>query len=100
MRVINLKLLREFWHRHPDAEKPLRLWYGTATDATWASLTDARRTYPHADGIKTATGDILTIFNIAGNKYRLIVRIRYDFQLINVRAVMTHREYDKGHWKE
>jgi mRNA interferase HigB len=60
----------------------------------------ARRDYPHADGVKTPRGDILTVFNIGGNKYRLVARIRYDYQLVNVRVVLTHREYDEGQWKE
>ena len=99
VRVISLKPLRDFWERHSDAEELLRLWYKTATTATWRSLQDVRRTYPHADGVRTASGDALTVFNIGGNRYRLVARIRYDYQLINVRAVMTHREYDKGTWK-
>ena len=53
MRVISLKPLREFWERHPDAEQPLRHWYKTATFAEWTCLQDARRDYPHADGVKT-----------------------------------------------
>jgi len=70
-----------------------------AVDA-WPNLQDIRRTFPHTDGVKTSSGDTLTVFNIAGNKYRLVTRIRYDYQLINVRAVMTHQEYDEGKWKE
>jgi len=100
MRVISLQPLREFWERHPDAEQPLRQWYKTATFAKWTCLQDARRDYPHADGVKTPRGDTLTVFNIGGNKYRLVARIRYDYQLVNVRAVLTHREYDEGQWKE
>lgn len=49
---------------------------------------------------RTKGGDTLTVFNIDGNKYRLIARIRYDYALINVRAVLTHEEYDRGKWKE
>ena len=100
VRVISLKPLREFWERHRDAAEPLRLWYKTACSAEWSSLQDVRRAYPHADGVKTLSGDVLTVFNIGGNKYRLVARIRYDYQLINVRAVMTHQEYDQGKWKE
>lgn len=99
MRAISLKPLREFWDEHPDAEGPLRQWYKTATHALWNNLADVRRTYPHADGVATKTGP-LTVFNIGGNKYRLIARIRYDYQLVNVRHVLTHDEYDAGKWKE
>lgn len=98
--MISLKLLRAFWERHADAQRPLRQWYRTASHAEWASLADVRNDYPHADGVVTGAGDRSTVFNIGGNKYRLIVRIRYDYRLVNIRAVMTHREYDRGDWKE
>ena len=100
MRVISLKPLREFWLRRPDAEKPLRDWYRTASHAEWRNLTHVRETYRHADAVKTANGDILTVFNIGGNKYRLIARIRFDYRLVNVRAVLTHAEYNQQGWKE
>jgi mRNA interferase HigB len=98
--VISLKPLRSFWERHPQAEKVLRHWYKTSTHAAWESLEDVRLDYPHADGVQTGRGETLTVFNIGGNKYRLITRIRYDFQLVNVREVLTHEAYDKGKWKE
>lgn len=100
VRVISLKLLREFWAEHPDAEEPLRQWYKTASKAEWRNLRDVRRTYSHADGVATKSGETMTVFNIGGNKYRLIARIRYDYQLVNVRHVLTHAEYDEGKWKE
>jgi mRNA interferase HigB len=100
MRVISLKSLRVFWEQHPNAERPLRQWYKTAIHAGWNSLAEARKYYPHADCIRTQTGEALTIFNIGGNKFRLIARIRYDYQLINIRAILTHRAYDEGQWKE
>ncbi len=100
MRVISLKRLREFWERYPDAERPLRDWYKTALMAEWGSLQEARQAYPHADGYTKKGGETLTIFNIGGNKFRLVVRVRYDYQLINVRDVLTHEEYDQDKWKE
>ena len=100
MRVISIKRLREFWRRHADAEEPLRNWYKTVLCAEWKSLQDARSTYPHSDGVQTAGGQTLTVFNISGNNYRLITRIRYDYQLVNIRVVLTHAEYDKETWKE
>jgi mRNA interferase HigB len=99
MRVISLKLLRDFWAKHPDAERPLRLWYKETLHATWRNLHEVRQTYPHADAV-SGTTETLTVFNICGNKYRLVARIRYDYQLVNVRAAMTHRQYDLGEWKE
>ncbi len=98
--MISLQPLRAFWEAYPDAEEALRQWYKTATHADWGSLQDARKDYPHADGVRTKTSGTLTVFNIGGNKYRLIARIRYDYRLVNVRHVMTHSEYDEGAWKE
>lgn len=100
MRVISQKTLQEFWERHPDAREALREWFKTALAAAWRNLRDVRRVYPHADGVTTHYGGTLTVFNICGNKYRLIVRIRYDWELINIRCVLTHAAYDRGTWKE
>lgn len=98
--MISLKVLREFWERHPDAEGPLRVWYRLTLGAEWGSVRDVRATFRHADAVKTRSGETVTVFNIGGNKYRLITRIRYDYQLVNIRRVMTHAEYDQGDWKE
>src|SRR5262245_60731528 len=100
MRVISLRPLREFWAKHPDAGAPLRAWYSTALGAEWKNLQDVRATYPHADAVKAKDGSVLTVFNVSGNKYRLITRIRYDYQLVNVREVLKHADYDRGKWKE
>ncbi len=100
MRVISLKPLRAFWDCHDDAEKPLSLWYKTAKMATWSSLQDVRQTYPQADGVKTKNSGTLTVFNIGGNKFRLVAWIKYEHEVINVRSVLTHKEYNEGKWKE
>jgi mRNA interferase HigB len=99
LRVISQKLLEDFWRKHPDAEGPLRAWFKTARAADWASLRDVRRIYAHADGVRTPAGDVLTVFNVCGNKYRLVTRIRYDWRLVNVRCVLTHADYDDDAWK-
>lgn len=100
MRVISLKVLQAFWEEHQDSKEALRDWYRVAQDADWQSIADVRRIYPHADAVATKKGGTLTVFNIGGNKYRLIARIRYDWKLVNLRAVLTHADYDKGKWKE
>src|ERR1035437_703876 len=100
MRVISQKMLQDFWRRCPDAQDPLHDWFKTALAADWQSLADVRRVYPHADAVATPYSGTLTVFNVCGNKYRLIARIRYDWQLINIRRVLTHAQYDKGSWKE
>jgi len=100
LRVISVKRLREFWSRHPDAETPQRQWYKLALHARWQSIRDVRADLPSADGVTNRRGETLTVFNIGGNKYRLLARIRYDDQLVNIRAVLTQAEYDKGKWKD
>lgn len=94
MHVISRKALREFWEQHPQAEMPLPAWYDIARHATWQSITEVRRDFPHAD----AAG-VCTVFNISGNNYRLVTKIFYVEQTILVRFVLTHAGYDKEKWK-
>ena len=68
--------------------------------AEWRNLHDVRRTYPHADAVRVPGSGTLTVFNVCGNKYRLVTRVRYGYRLVNVRCVLTHDEYDRGVWKE
>jgi len=69
-------------------------WYAIAKRAQWHSLADVRGDFRHADAV-----GLFTVFNIAGNKYRLVTVIRYRWQVIHVRHVLTHSEYDKEGWK-
>ncbi|MEM6773198.1 MAG: type II toxin-antitoxin system HigB family toxin [Bacteroidota bacterium] len=101
MRVIALRTLREFWESgHRAAETPLRAWYGVASKARWQSLAEVRQIFPHADPVKADSGRMLTVFNVGGNNYRLVVDIVYDLQAIYIQKVMTHAEYDKNRWKK
>lgn len=95
MNVISRKKLEKFWREHPDSKAPLKSWYNTCRKARWKSLDEVQEIYPHADPV----GDC-TVFNIGGNKYRLIVKIRYERQRIYVIHVLTHKDYDKGRWKD
>jgi mRNA interferase HigB len=99
MRVINKPRLRVFWHRHPDAKAPLTAWWKIARKARWESIDDVHVVYPQADAVALDCGIVATVFNIGGNKYRLVVRIEYQFHCIYVKMVMTHAEYDKEKWK-
>jgi mRNA interferase HigB len=92
--VVSRLRLAEFWQAHPDAEQPLRAWHQVANAASWQSLNDVRATYPQADLVER-----LTVFNIGGNKYRLIARIEYGRQEVYIRHVLTHAEYDRQEWK-
>jgi mRNA interferase HigB len=94
LHVISRKRLREFWKKHPDSETPLSAWYKAASRADWKSITDVRKTYPHADAVGRCT-----VFNVGGHDYRLIVKINYSRQVIYIRSVVTHAEYDKERWQ-
>jgi mRNA interferase HigB len=93
--IVSIKRLKEFWTKHRDAETPLRAWFRVARTARWKNLAQVRKVYPHADDV-----DGLTVFNIGGKKYPLIVKIQYKKGRIFVRQILTHSEYDKGGWKE
>ena len=99
MRVISRRRLREFWGRHADADTPLIAWYNIARRARWSSLADTRRDFLHADIVRVGSGAGLTVFNIGGNKYRLVVDVVYQYQIIYVKMIMTHAQYSKGKWK-
>jgi mRNA interferase HigB len=90
VRVISRARLREFWERHPQAEGPLKAWFQEAEAADWLTTTDIRKRYPSADFLK----DNRVVFNIGGNKYRLVVLIKYEYHLIYIRFVGTHTEYN------
>jgi mRNA interferase HigB len=92
--VISKKLLREFWTRHADAEEALRAWYRAAEKANWGNLLEIREQFPTTNSVEQ-----WTVFDIRGNRYRLITRISYRSHTIFVRAVLTHAEYDRGNWK-
>ena len=95
MHVIAKPVLIEFWERFPDAESSLKAWYRTMESETFLNFNDLRETFASADYV-----DGLTVFNIGGNKYRLIAAIHYNRHKVFIRAVLTHREYDHGNWKK
>jgi mRNA interferase HigB len=95
MHVISEKKLREFWTLHPDAETPLRSWHRIAEQSEWEKLADVRENYPSADQVGK-----FTVFNIGGNKFRLIVVVHFNRGKLYVRHVLTHGDYDKGDWKK
>ena len=91
MRVIAWKFLREYIDKgHADAAEPLREWFRVAELADWRKLADVREDYKSADLV----GDRL-VFNIKGNKYRLVCRVRFGHPVLYVRWIGTHSEYDR-----
>jgi mRNA interferase HigB len=95
MHVISRRALREFWEGHPDAEGPLLRWYQIMARTDFDSFADLRATFPSADMVAD-----LVVFNIGGNKYRLIASIHFNRHKVYIRHILTHREYDRGGWKQ
>lgn len=95
MNVISYKRIREFASSYRGAAESLRGWYTTAKKSHWQNLAKLKQVYPSADLVGR-----YTVFNIRGNNYRLIARIVYRTQTVFVVAVLTHKEYDLGKWKE
>jgi mRNA interferase HigB len=93
MRIISFRKLREFFERpgHADAEEPLRTWNAVTTAAAWTNPVDVKADFGTADILKASR----VIFNIGGNKYRLVAHVRYDLQRVYVRFIGTHAEYDR-----
>jgi len=91
MRVFAKKILRDFRYKHADTEEQLKTWYKEASIAKWASPSKIKAEYPKASILK----DGKVIFNICGNKYRLVVRINYRRGWVFILFICTHIEYDK-----
>jgi mRNA interferase HigB len=91
VRIIAKKILREFWEIHTDCEEQLKSWYQEASNAEWLDTNQIKLEYPSASILPSNR----VVFNIKGNHYRLIVKISYDYQMILIRFIGTHAEYDK-----
>jgi mRNA interferase HigB len=92
MQVIARRTLREFWEREPHAEMPLRVWYALVTKASWAGPKDIKAQFGTTVDF---VGDNRVIFDIGGNKYRLIVHFAFAYQRALIKFVGTHKEYDR-----
>jgi len=91
MRIITKRTLREFWEEHPDAEQSLKNWYATTKAAHWASPAEVKAAYRNASIIPNDR----VVFNIKGNRYRLIAAVDYRRSIVYIRFIGTHRDYDK-----
>ena len=94
MHIISRKALTEFSQKHSNARVPLDAWYRVAKSAKWKHLEEVKQIYAKAEAVGS-----FTVFNIRSNDYRLIVHIDYESQVIYIKYVLTHSEYDKGDWK-
>ena len=91
MRIISKKILRDFWMVHNDCEEQLKSWFKETAKSKWKNPNDIKKEYPSASVLNNNR----VIFNIKGNSYRLIVRINYDYEMVWIRFIGTHADYDK-----
>jgi mRNA interferase HigB len=87
-------MLVDFWQKHPESKEALTRWHRIVERSTFTSFAELRQAFPSADMVGR-----YTVFNIGGNKVRLIASIHYDRSKVYVRHVLTHQEYDLGKWK-
>jgi mRNA interferase HigB len=95
LHVISRKKLKEAATRRRDLDAPLDVWFRIAKKTSWQNLADVRKTFASAD-----LADRWTVFNIKGNRYRLITEANYRFQRIYIRHVLTHAAYNREEWKQ
>ncbi|MCD6585790.1 MAG: type II toxin-antitoxin system HigB family toxin [Desulfobacteraceae bacterium] len=95
MHIITRKRILEFVKKHPDCSTALESWYRIVKRTDFNSLNELRQTFPSADIVGN-----LTVFNIGGNKARLIAAIHYNTHRIYIRYILAHKEYDRGSWRE
>jgi mRNA interferase HigB len=100
VRIIYGGTVQAWATQHPDAAESLSAWLKNASHSAWCSLAEVRRVYPHADPVKVASGRIVVVFNIRGNRYRLVAAIHYNRQVIYTLRFMTHAEYSKNRWRD
>ena len=94
MHIISRKTLRQFWQKYPDSKTALIRWFKLINLASFQTFAELRLVFPSADLV----GDLI-VFNICGNKYRLIASIHFNRQKVYIRYILTHSEYDKDKWK-
>ena len=102
MRIITWRPLREFGNKWPAAVPALREWYRLASDATWRTFADVKATFGQTDQVKVGSGQTVCVFDIGGNKFRLIAFVSYAKGKVYVLRMMTHKEYDRGNqrWRD
>ncbi len=91
MRIIAKATIRDFWLIHSQAEFPLLDWYNTTKQATWKSPNDVKKTYGNA----SIVANNRVIFNIKGNDFRLVTEIDYEYQLVFIIWIGSHKEYNR-----
>ena len=99
MRLIKFTTVEEWMARYPDAAGALAQWAKVVHELQWQNLAELRQTYRTADQVTVASGRPVVVFNIRGNRYRLVAAVHYDRQRVFAMLFLTHAEYSKDRWK-
>ena len=91
MRIIAISTLKDFWEKHPDSEQPLKEWYTKTCRTKWTSMSDMRDDFNSVDYV----GNQHYVFNIKGNKYRLVAAVKFNPALVYIRFIGSHEEYER-----
>lgn len=92
MQIIAKRTLIQFWERHPQAERPLRSWYGLVNQTGWSGPSEVKAMFGAAVDF---VADNRLVFDIGGNKFRLVVHVAYGYRRVLIKFVGTHAEYDR-----
>lgn len=99
MRIISQKRLKVFANQYPAAKAPLSAWYKAAKRGAFKNIVELKQTFGSVDYVPVG-GRGFCVFDIGGNNFRLIAAIHFNTQMLFVRHILTHSEYDKGNWKQ
>lgn len=97
--IISYASIRSFIKKYPDSETSLKAWFQLISKNAFTNYNELKTLFPSADVVKNDKSVSLTVFNIHGNKYRLIAAIHYNRNKLFIRDILTHDDYDKGKWK-
>ncbi len=100
MRIITIPRVREYERAYPIAAASLERWIALTRAAIWTNFENLKSTFDSADAVEVASGHRVVVFNISGNKFRLITAIHYDVRKVSVLRFLTHAEYSKEKWKQ
>jgi len=101
MQLVDENLVGRFRRKHPDSASWLEKWLKVTRAADWRTIQDIKAVFPAVDGgVRVSSGETVTVFDVSGNKYRMIVTIIYEAQLVIILELLTHSEYSKNLWKE
>lgn len=98
-RIITQKRLREYAEKYPSARASLTHWEKTIFATEWQQPSDLKQTFNDVDSVKVASGATVYVFNIEGNRHRLVVAIHFNTSLVFILRIMTHSEYNRDQWK-